>query len=178
MEALLAFWRDVVKLKTEKRKGWKRLALSRPESVADHSFATAMLALFEGERRGWNVGTLIKLGLLHDLEEAITGDLTPADKKRLGSLRVQRGRERAIQQLLRTFPPKSRASYRRLWTDLRLRRTREARLVHQLDKIELVFQANAYSRNGDVSDFYRSAAAEVEDSELKRILESLLRGSD
>ena len=137
-----------------------------------------MLALFEGERRGWNVGTLIKLGLLHDLEESITGDLTPADKKRWGSLRVRRERDRAIRRLLLAFPQNSRRTYRRLWTDLRLRRTREAKLVHQLDKIELALQAHAYSKSGDVADFYRSAAKEIEDFELKRVLESLLRNSN
>lgn len=173
LEAMIAFWRAAAKLKTEKRKGWKKLSLTRPESVADHSYATAMLALFEGERRGWNVGAMIKLGLLHDLEEAITGDLTPEDKERLGSLRVRRERERAIRRLLQTFPPNSRARYMRLWMDLRLGRTREARLVHQLDKIELALQAHAYSKSGNVTDFYHSAATEIEDIELRRILESI-----
>ena len=142
--------------------------------MADHSYGTAMLALFEGERRGWNVETLLKLALLHDLEESITGDLTPEDKKRRGAARVRRERSLAVGRLLLTFPARSRASYRRLWRDLRMSRTREARLVHQLDKIELALQARAYSRQTRkaVSDFYRSARVAVHDQALVKILDS------
>ena len=142
--------------------------------MADHSYATAMLALFEGERRGWNVETLLKLALLHDLEESITGDLTPEDKKRRGLARVRHEQSLAIGELLLAFPVRSRASYRKLWTDLRLSRTREAKLVHQLDKIELALQARQYSRQTKtaVTDFYQSARRAVHDRKLAQILNS------
>ena len=169
----MRFWNYVVRMKTEERKGWRRLASKRRESVADHSYGTAMLALFEGERRGWNVGTLLKLALLHDLEESITGDLTPEDKKRRGLVRVRRERSLAVRKLILTLPLRSRESYRRLWSDLRHSRTREARLIHQLDKVELALQAREYSKRtkSSVTDFYRSARVAVDDYALVQILD-------
>ena len=85
LDQLVQFWALAARLKAEPRRGWlKQLRLQRNESVADHSFALSLLCLFEGERRGYNVERLLKLALLHDLEEAITGDLTPQDKESRG----------------------------------------------------------------------------------------------
>src|SRR6266571_2500484 len=82
LDQLVQFWEFAARLKAEPRRGWlKKLRLQRTESVADHSFALSLLCLFEGERRSYNVERLLKLALLHDLEEAITGDLTPQDKE-------------------------------------------------------------------------------------------------
>jgi 5'-deoxynucleotidase len=170
----MTFWNYVARLKTEQRQGWRRLSPKRRESVADHSYGTAMLALFEGERRGWDVETLLKLALLHDLEESITGDLTPEGKKRRGLARVRRERRLAVRKLLSTLPVRCRASYQKLWSDLRLSRTREAKLVHQLDKIELALQAHEYSKSTklEVTDFYQSARAAVHDRALAETLDS------
>jgi len=176
LSSLFLFWQTVAQLKTEERQGWKTLGLKRCESVADHSYAVAMLALFLGELRGLNVKKLVLLALLHDLEEAITGDLTPADKKRLGVEKVRQDRKLAKEELLKVFPTKVREVYRGLWTDLRVRRSREAQLIHQLDKLELAFQAESYSKTvgrRKIADFYRSAREEIRDSELRKVFESL-----
>ena len=176
MDSLLRFWQYAAGLKREPRKGWQRKVEGRIESVADHSFAVAMLALYEGERRGYDLEKILKLALIHDLEEAITGDLTPKDKAHLGPTKVQKGRQTAIRELASKLPPKSRASYLRLWTDLKTTRSKEARLVHQLDKVEMAFQANVYGkRTGQrkMRDFYDSASKETNDPALKRALESV-----
>lgn len=148
------------------------------ESVADHSFGVAMLALYEGERRRLDLGKILKLALIHDLEEAIIGDLTPRDKARRGAGRVRMDREGAIRKLLSKLPPDSRPAYLRLWTDLKERRSKEARLVHQLDKVEMAFQAKEYGkRTGQrkMRDFYESASSEISDPLLKRAFESILK---
>jgi putative hydrolase of HD superfamily len=178
MDPLYTFWQYAVALKREPRKGWQKRVEGRVESVADHSFAVAMLALYEGERRGYDMEKILKLALIHDLEEAITGDLTPRDKAYRGASRVQRDRERAIRELLSKLPAKSRAEYFRLWTDLRERPSREARLVHQLDKVEMAFQAKEYGkRTGQrkMRDFYDSASRETNDPILKKALASILK---
>jgi putative hydrolases of HD superfamily len=178
LDSLLRFWQYAAGLKREPRKGWQRKVGGRIESVADHSFAVAILALYEGERRGYDLEKILKLALIHDLEEAITGDLTPKDKAHLGPTKVQKGRERAIRELVSKLPPKSRASYLRLWEDLRRRQSKESRLVHELDKVEMAFQANAYGKitgQRKMLDFYDSASKETTDPRLKKTLESLSR---
>lgn len=176
LDPLFRFWQYSARLKREPRKGWQKRVEGRVESVADHSFAVALLALYEGERRGYHLEKILKLALIHDLEEAITGDLTPKDKARMGPTRVLKAREMAIQELGSKLPVKSRASYLKLWADLRNGRSREARLIHQLDKVEVAFQANAYgNRTGQrkMRDFYESALRETKDPALRRALESV-----
>jgi 5'-deoxynucleotidase len=178
LDSLLRFWKYLSELKNEPRKGWQKKVEGRLESVADHSFAVAMLALYEGERRGYDLEKILKLALIHDLEEAITGDLTPKDKARLGTTRVHRDRETAIQELVSKLPAKSRASYIELWTDLKQRQSKEARLVHQLDKVEMAFQANTYGRRigqRKMHDFYESASKETTDPTLRKALGSIMK---
>jgi putative hydrolase of HD superfamily len=178
LDPLYTFWKYAVALKREPRKGWQKRVEGRVESVADHSFAVALLALYEGERRGYDLEKILKLALIHDLEEAIIGDLTPRDKAHRGVTRVQRDRERAIRELLSKLPAKSRPAYLRLWTDLREGRSKESRLVHQLDKVEMAFQANEYGkRTGQrkMRDFYDSASRETYDPKLKKALASILK---
>ena len=146
--------------------------------MADHSFGVTLLALYEGERRRLDLEKILKLALIHDLEEAIIGDLTPRDKANRGADRVQKDRERAIRKLLSKLPPDSRPAYRRLWTDLKERRSKEARLVHQLDKVEMAFQAKEYGKltgQRKMRDFYKSASSEISDPLLKKAFESILK---
>jgi len=178
LDAIYKFWQYAAALKREPRKGWRKRVEGRVESVADHTFAVALLSLYEGERRGYDLGKILRLALIHDLEEAIIGDLTPKDKARRGVARVQRDKDRAIRELLSKFPAKSRPAYLRLWTDLRERRSKEARLVHQLDKVEMAFQAKEYGkRTGQrkMRDFYDSASKETNDPILKNALASILK---
>jgi len=146
------------------------------ESVADHSFSLAILALYEGERRGYNMERILKLALIHDLEEAITGDFTPEHKRRLGLERIQRERQKATNKILGNIPTKVRPAYRKMWTDLRLGRSREARLVHQLDKVEMAFQAHEYRKRlakRSLQDFYGSARKGTTDPVLKQVISKL-----
>lgn len=167
----MRFWDLARGLKTEARQGWTRASgIPRVESVADHSYGLALIALYEGERRGFDVGKILKLSMIHDLEEAVTGDLTPRSKSRLGAERVDRVRGKAINEVLERFPSKSRSSYRKLWMELKEGRTREARLVHQLDKVEMAFQAHQYRRylpKRTLEGFYRSALSSLTDSVLQ-----------
>lgn len=177
---LARFWEYSAKLKRLERRGWRKLGLKRVESVADHSFALALIALFEAQVRKYDLEKVLKLALIHDLEEAITGDLTPADKRLLGASRVRRAREAAIRNLLVVLPPNSRRSFRMLWDDLKLLRTKEAQLVHELDKFEMALQANEYSRTvgrSRVEDFFESASKEINDPKIAKELRRVFRDS-
>ncbi len=152
--------------------------MDKVESVADHSFGVAVLVLFEGEKRGYDVGNLLKLALIHDLEEAITGDLTPRDKRHLSKNSLSRMRTKAVLSIIERLPENSRSQYQKLWQDLRTAQTREARLVKALDKLEMALQAKEYERRGvdrrKLADFYRSATRQVSDPALRRVLREVV----
>jgi len=178
LDQLVQFWEIAARLKAEPRRGWlKKLRLQRNESVADHSFALSLLCLFEGERRGYDVEKLLKLALLHDLEEAITGDLTPKEKESRGENVVRTQKISAREQLLSYFPQENQRAYRELWSQLENERSKEAQLVHELDKLEMALQANEYARRGieatKLKEFYQSSMATMKDPKLRRLLDEI-----
>ena len=178
LDQLVQFWEFAARLKSELRKGWlKKLRLQRTESVADHSFALSLLCLFEGERRGHNVEKLLKLALLHDLEEAITGDLTPEDKESKGENIVRTQKIAAREKLLSYFPKENQRVYRELWSELENEKSKEAQLVHELDKLEMALQANEYAKGGveatKLREFYESSLAAIKDPRLRQLLDGI-----
>ena len=175
LNSLVSFWEIAAKLKAEPRKGWlKKLRLQRPESVADHYFALSLICLLEGHRRGYNVEKMLKLAILHDIEEAITGDLTPEDKTAKGRVVVASQKTSAREQLLVSLPMESRRFYKKLFSELDEGKTREAQLVHELDKLEMALQASAYSKQGiearKLREFYESAKEAIRDPHLRILL--------
>jgi putative hydrolase of HD superfamily len=175
LDALEKIWLFSAKLKQEPRRGWPTLHNSgRIESVADHSFAVAILALVEAERRHLHVENTIKMALLHDFEESITGDLTPSEKIRLGSRKVRLARQKAIKSIVQLFPSSLRQRYHKLWNEYIENVSDESKLVHQLDKLEMAFQAFKYarqeSRRKKFSQFYKTAESSIKDKHLKTLL--------
>ncbi len=178
-EEIEEFWSMTAKLKTEPRRGWiQRLDMRNVESVADHTFGVAMLSLFEGERRGCNMEKILKLALIHDLEEALTGDLTPRDKIDFSTDEVAQWKKAAVNRILDRLPTGKREDFGRLWAELRTGRSREAKLVKQLDNLEMAFQARAYQRGGvereKLANFYRLASRGIKDRTLKNALRQAL----
>jgi putative hydrolases of HD superfamily len=50
-----------------------------PESVADHMYRMATMALLMAGSEAYNQPKLVKMAVVHDIAEAIVGDITPAD---------------------------------------------------------------------------------------------------
>jgi putative hydrolase of HD superfamily len=127
------------------------------------------------------VERLLKLALLHDLEEAITGDLTPQDQELRGEDVVRTQKISAREQLLSYFPQENQRAYRDLWSELENEKSKEAQLVHELDKLEMALQANEYARGGieatKLKEFYESSMAAIKDPKLKRLLDEISSGN-
>ena len=85
LENLRRFAAIIGKLKTVKRSGWvSHIEIVESESVADHSFRCGILAMCIGDFRNMNVEKLMKMMLLHDVHEAITGDYDAYAKRQRG----------------------------------------------------------------------------------------------
>ncbi|KAJ8445398.1 hypothetical protein Cgig2_010756 [Carnegiea gigantea] len=67
------------RLKTTKRKGWINHGLKGPESIADHMYRMALMGLIADDIPGVNRERCIKIAIVHDIAEAIVGDITPSD---------------------------------------------------------------------------------------------------
>lgn len=62
------------------REGWVRFSVPFPETVSDHSFRTAFLAVYYAElflKEGIDPERVLQIALCHDLGEALIGDILP-----------------------------------------------------------------------------------------------------
>lgn len=174
----VAFVQAALALKDQPRRGWLRVAPPRVESVADHTWGVALLVLAAAEdRRDLDRARLLELALVHDLAEAITGDLVPGEYAHKGE-KTMRERE-ALEGMIATLPVALRSRLMARFEELASESSEEARLVHQLDKLEMAFQAERYERQGvpaaKLAEFRASADAGVTDVRLRGALDALRR---
>ncbi len=137
-------------LKDEVRTGWRLRGIADPESVADHSWGTAYLVLLYAEESGVERSRALEIALVHDLAEAITGDIPTRvagiDDARRKEAKAARERE-AMAAVLAGYAPASAARVHELWQEYEENRSDEARFVRDMNLVDMCIQACAYERD-------------------------------
>jgi len=118
-----------------------RTSTGRRESTAEHSWRLCLMALVLGEQfAGADAARVLRICLVHDLAEALTGDLPASaagDAERPGKVARERA---ALATLTAPLPDGPRAAIRALWEEYEAGATREAQLAKGLDKLETLLQ--------------------------------------
>ena len=137
LEGILDFLQSASSLKDTLRTG--RTATGRQESTADHSWRLClMVVVFSDELEGIDLLRLLKLCVVHDLAEAITGDV-PAPCQSPADGRKERERE-ALRQLCATLPTELQQRIEALCTEYEIGCSPESLVAKGLDKIETMLQ--------------------------------------
>ncbi len=109
------------------------------ETVAAHSWRLAVLALLLfDEFPALDMNRVVRMCLVHDFGEAVTGDI-PSFTKTSANEQTE---EAAVQGLLSTLPAPLCNSLGALFSEMDAQQTEEARLYKALDKLEAVIQHN------------------------------------
>ncbi len=137
LAGIVAFLQAAERLKDTLRSG--HTAGGRPESTAEHSWRLCLMVLvLERHLPGIDLLRLLKLCLVHDLGEAISGDV-PATRQTADDGKA--ARERAdLAALAAPLPGAERTAILGLWDEYDAAATPEAVLAKGLDKIETVLQ--------------------------------------
>jgi putative hydrolase of HD superfamily len=137
LDGVLDFLMAAERLKDTLRTGHTRGG--RQESTAEHTWRLCLMALVLGEAMpGVDASRLMRICLVHDLAEAITGDLPAPAPREAGA---KEARERAAMAVLTgMLPEPSRAAILALWEEYEAGTTREGRLAKGLDKLETILQ--------------------------------------
>jgi len=134
-------------LKNLPRTGWLQRGLTNVESIAEHTFSVAALAMVVGDQHpDLDRGRLLAIALLHDMAEALIGDLPASARRLFGSTVKQEAERRALCEMFEGLPQAE--EYLVLWTEYAEGSSPEARLVKALDRLEMLSQALAYERTG------------------------------
>jgi putative hydrolase of HD superfamily len=137
LEGILAFLRTAERLKSTPRSGWT--TAGERESVAAHTWRLSLMAAVLSDRfPGIDLARLLKICLIHDLGEALHGDV-PAPEQSADVRKSDRERE-DLQAVLAPLPPRLRKEFVELWEEYEAARTPEAQLAKGLDKLETILQ--------------------------------------
>ena len=134
---LLDFLRSAEQLKNTIRRCYT--SEGRTESVAEHSWRLCLMALvFEEQFPDVDFARLVKICLIHDIGEAIGGDIPAPMQDGLPNKAEQERRD--LLQLLDPLPARLRDEITSLWDEYEKAETAEARLAKGLDKLETILQ--------------------------------------
>lgn len=152
-------------LKQLPRTGWLYAGIASPESVADHSYSVALLAMQLGSiiNQDWQgealnepalsgpleLGMAVRMALVHDLAESVLTDLPKRSVDLIGKDVKSKSERAALERLVGSLP--NAVTIMDLWQDYDNASTPEARLVKDADKLEMVFQAHCYEVQGHVN---------------------------
>ena len=155
LKRLVKLIHEIGNLKNIPRSGWLKIGIKNPESVAEHSFRTAIIAFFIAYLETRDVEKACKatfLALIHDIHESRTLDLHKL-AKRYVKIKDEPDQLSLISSLLSEIEDEELKKF-----------------VRDADKLELLFQAKEYS------EFINSAMVyvkklEFESSSAKKIAE-------
>ena len=110
---ILDFFHTSANLKKIPRQGWiDKLSIDKPESVADHTFSMAIIGMIFSDLGNYNTEKILKIILLHDLAESITGDMTLEQISKEEKIILENN---TIKKILNDLPPSLQKQYRVLW---------------------------------------------------------------
>ncbi len=165
---ILGLWKTLYHLKSIPRTGWvdRGIPAAEAETVADHSFFTMLIAwVVAHDDTSLDAEKVLQLALIHDVAEAIAGDIPPYDpediptdaQERRAFFAVRRNRtpenkarkdaleQEATDKILAMLPDSILPVWQGLWREYEEQITPEARLVKQVDKLEVFIQSRLYA---------------------------------
>jgi len=152
MEDIVRFLFEAGMLKLVPRSGWFKIGVKNPESVAEHTFRTALIAFiltYLETSDSSKAGKAAFLALIHDFHESRTLDLHKLSRKY-----VSLEPEKVLKEQLELLPKDLQGEAAEIMNEL-------GDFVRDADKLELLLQAKEYSES------YPSATIYAERLEFK-----------
>ncbi len=172
MESIVNFLFEVGMLKRTPRSGWQFLG-SGGESVAEHSFRTAMIAFVLARLDGTvDTDRVLRMALVHDLPEARTGDLNYMNQKY-----VVADERRAAEEMARSVPIG--AELLELLQEFWAQETAEAIIARDADSLEmlLALKEQLDTGNAQAEDWFNPALARLKTEAAKTLAQQALAGN-
>ena len=173
---IIDFFRTVVNLKKISRQGWiDKVSIENPESVADHSYSMAMMSMVISDLENYDSEKILKMVLLHDLAESKIGDFTPEQIDMEKKIHLE---NTAFNEIIEDLPDSIKKQYLEIWQEYQENTSPESKIIHQIDKLEMVLQAKTYQNEGYSKEklvtFFESAKIEITHPKLKELFTKIV----
>ena len=145
LTGILDFLRAAERLKSTTRTGYT--SAGTQESVAEHTWRLCLMAVVLAPAfPDVDFAKLVKICIIHDLGEAIHGDVSAPEQARRAASGLATGKSelerRDLQELLAPLPVALRDEIASLWDEYEAAESPEAKLAKGLDKLETIMQHN------------------------------------
>ena len=171
---IISFYMKYNQLKNIYRQGWLKYRIGvehkdKCESIADHSFSVALLALtiIEKNKLDIDVFKCIKMAIVHDLGEVYAGDFTLFDNIAEEEKHIKE--REAMLKLLDSLDEDN--DFLELWEEYNNAKTPEAKFIKSVDKLEFLLQASAY---GYDAKYFERCLSKIKDPFCKEVALSAL----
>ena len=146
-QALISSLEKVYELKSIPRTGWLQNGISEleVESIAAHSYGMSILIMYLTptlRKNGISVERALNMALVHDIAEAIVGDLTPQDNVALDDKHAAEAS--AFREIVSQVEQGD--YFTEIWEEFEAAETPEAKLVKRIDKLDMLIQAYLYEK--------------------------------
>jgi len=131
-------------LKLSKRTGWWLCGVKDPETIAEHSFRTAIIAGLLAGMEGADPARATFLAVWHDSQETRVGDIPHLGRRYLQAA----GNEHITKHQTTGLPSAVAEQLRSLVRDYENGDSPEVNCAHDADKLECLFQAIEYRDSG------------------------------
>jgi len=160
-DSVLALLLRVAQLKFVPRTGWVMRGVAEAESVSDHSFGVAFIALVLAQIVEQPVDTakLLTIALLHDLPEAVLSDIPSPASDCLSPNAKTEAEQDVLSALLDALP--QREQWQAWWREFEERASIEGRLIRDADRLDMLLQAYVYEQttgNRWLEEFWMDAS--------------------
>ncbi len=177
-QEMVDFISVVGKPKRIPRTGWVRENIKHPESVAEHSFRVGVIAMVIADPLGLDKEKLMKMASIRGLGEVVTRDIV-VERGNMIDIKKRGEKEReerdGIKNIFKTIGEAD--EYVRIFNEMVGRKSEEAKILWQIDKLEMIIQALEYEReqNVNLNEFFVNAQLQIEAPLLKKILTEVLK---
>jgi putative hydrolase of HD superfamily len=144
LSAVARFLYEAGTLKQTKRTGWWMAGVRDPESVAEHSWRTALLASIIAKLEGADPARAAYLAVWHDSQETRTGDVNHLGKKYAAGADPQA----VTADQVAGMPELLASAVRELVAEYEEKESAEAICARDADKLECMIQGIEYKTQG------------------------------
>lgn len=174
----LEFLKTVGRSKRLLRAGWVREGIKNPESIAEHSFRVGVMTMTIANKLKVNRDKLMKMALVHSLGEAITGDKVWIRWGVVDLKAREAKEEQEVRGIVSLFSgTEGGEEYIKIFEEMVLRSSREAKLFWQIDKLEMALQAYEYEeeQGKNLDEFFITADLYIKEPSIREFFKEIMK---
>lgn len=171
-DAALNFFAEAGLLKRVRRSGWWVAGIDNPESVADHSFRTAVIGFYMAYLEKADPFKVVSMCLFNDIHEARINDL---HKMGHSYIDFKDAEKRVFRDQIRDMDKKVSAPLGMLREEYDSQETAESQVARDADILECLIQAKEYLDSGyaEAEHFFERAPGHLRTATAKRMWERI-----